>query len=404
MTERPGEDGSDAEPPRDDAPETEAVETPADGNGDDGDDPARPDAPSTTDDDGGPLAGRRDTVAKGLLVTAVVAVAVAGAAAVAPTLGVDSAPATEFETFDPDRTVTEPLPSTGAIEPEPPIVPAGGTVVVDVSRVDRSRLGPLSEALSRANHDVEYAPESLSDSLDGADGLVIVDPEVGYSTDELDAVEAFADEGGRVVIFGNPNRFEASTGPLDSSLAERESELGRLGGRFDLYFDTRYVYDQERNDGNYRHVVASPPEGASLTDGNGSIPDAEDIVLYTPTEVRSTDDGEPILVTGPNARTADSDTQREHTLAMRDGNVLAIGDARFIAADRYNVGDNEEFLAGVVEFLVSGDRDDSTGAGGANGSDVGGNAGGAENGSDTGAENGSDTGGNETAVDARVAA
>jgi hypothetical protein len=257
-------------------------------------------------------------------------------------------------------------------------------------------LGPLTEAISKANHDVEYPDRDLEGALDGAEALVVVDPGSRYSEDDLDAIETFADEGGRVVIFGNPNRFEVTAAALGSSISERESELGRLGARFDLHFDTRYVYDQERNDGNYRHVVASPPEGASLTDGNGSITDAEDVVLYTPTEVRSTDDGEPILVTGPNARTADSDTQREHTLAMRDGNVLAIGDARFIAADRYNVGDNEEFLAGVVEFLVSGDRDDSTGAGGANGSDVGGNAG--------GAENGSDTGGNETAVDARVAA
>jgi hypothetical protein len=391
MTERPAGDGSEAGPPSGDAPEAEPVET-AD---DDGGDSARSDAPSTTDDDGGALAGRRGTVAKGLLVTVAVAVAVAGAAAVAPTLGADPAPPTEFETFDPDRTVTESLPSTGAIEPEPPVVPAGGTVVVDAGRVDRSRLGPLSEALSKANHDVTYDSDGLGGSLDGADGLVIVDPATGYSAEELDAIEAFAAEGGRVVIFGNPNRFEASTGPLGASLAERESELSELGGRFDLHFDTRYVYDQERNDGNYRHVVVSPPENASLTDGTGSIADAEEVVLYTPTEVRSTGDGEPILVTGPDARTADSDTQREHTVAMRDGNVLAIGDARFIAADRYNVGDNEEFLAGVAEFLVSGERDDATGDGGGEG---GGESGGGEGGD---AENESDAGGNSTALAAR---
>ena len=331
---------------------------------------------------GGALAGRRGTVAKGLLVTVALAAAIAVGAAVVPSLAVDSPPQPEFETFDPDRTVTEGLPSTGTIEPEPPVVPAGGTVVIDAEGADRSRLGPLSEAISKANHDVEYDPDRLESAIDGADALVIVDPDTDYSEDELDAIEAFADEGGRVVIFGNPNRFEVTGGALGASLAERESDLRGLGERFDLYFDTRYVYDQERNDGNYRHVVAAPPENASLTDGNGSVGDAESVVLYTPTEVRSTADADPVLVTGPNARTADSDTQREHTLAVRDGNVLAVGDARFIAADRYNVGDNDEFLAGVVEFLVSGDRD----AGPGGGDDE---------------EGGSDSGGVETAVGAR---
>ena len=328
---------------------------PTDGDGPDSG-AAEGDGPDSGAAEGGVLAGRRGTVARGLLVTVAVAAVIAVAAGVVPTLFADPTPEREFETFDPDRTVTAGLPSTGTIEPEPPVVPAGGTVVIDVDVPSRSRLGPLTEALSKANHDVAYPDGDLESALEGADALVVVDPETSYSADELDAIESFAEAGGRVVIFGNPNRFEVTVGALGSSLSERESELRGIGGRFDLRFDTRYVYDQERNDGNYRHVLASPPADASLTDGNGSIADAERVVLYTPTEVRSTGDGEPVLVTSPTARTADSDTQRRHTLAVRDGNVLAIGDARFIAADRYNVGDNDEFLAGVVEFLVTGDR------------------------------------------------
>lgn len=69
--------------------------------------------------------------------------------------------------------------------------------------------------------------------------------------------------------------------------------------------------------------------------------------------------------TSERARTAGADEGHRHTLAVRDGNVLAIGDSSFIAADRYNVGDTDVFLSSVVEFLLSGDSDyDPAGAGG----------------------------------------
>jgi uncharacterized membrane protein YgcG len=86
---------------------------------------------------------------------------------------------------------------------------------------------------------------------------------------------------------------------------------------------------------------------------------------------------------------------------VRDGNVLAIGDARFIAADRYNVADNNVFLAGVVEFLVSGDRvdlsdDAGDGGSGSDGENGSGGTGDGENGDAGG-------GGNETETEARIA-
>jgi hypothetical protein len=37
-------------------------------------------------------------------------------------------------------------------------------------------------------------------------------------------------------------------------------------------------------------------------------------------------------------------------------NVILLGDKSFLRSDRFNVGDNEEFAAYLVEFLITGER------------------------------------------------
>ncbi len=292
-----------------------------------------------------------------IVVAVVVAALVTGGILAA--LSDEPAPDPEFESFESAEIVSTGLPAEGAIEPTPDgPTEDGGTVVIDGSTDQRSDLGPMTEAFANVGYNVTRNGGSLVGSLDDADGLIIVDPRTEYTEAELDEIERFVDSGGHLVIFGEPNRFVLASGGLfGPQLSEVESGLAGVSSRFDVHFDTRYVYDQQRNDGNFRHVLVEPHPDASLP--GESFADVEEAVLYTPTEVRSTGSGEPVLVTGPHARMSDSDTAREHTVALRDqrgnGSVLAVGDSRLISDDRYNVGDNDGFLAGVVEFVVSGE-------------------------------------------------
>ena len=314
--------------------------------------------PSGTDETG-LVARYKWTVAKGALVTLVVAgvVGLSGVVLAGLVFGPPADADPEFESFDPERTVETGLPADGTIDPDPegPIPARTGTVVIDGSGTDRGTLDPLTEAFDGVNYEVTRNTGSIDGSLDDADGLVIVNPQTGYTDDELDAIAEFVDDGGKLVILGEPNRIEFQAAGLSLEVVTVESELTELGAQFDIHFDTRYVYDQQQNDGNFRHVRVEPHPDASLP--GGSFSGIDDVVFYTPAEVRSTGGAEPVLVTGPDARMTDSDTVGERTVALRSGNVLAVGDSRFIAADRHNVGDNNVFLASVVEFVVSGEVD-----------------------------------------------
>lgn len=299
---------------------------------------------------------------RGLLIVLVVAGAIALGAAMLPVLTPPPEPVDqEFEAFDPAETVSEPAAATGEIDPEP--VDDEGLVVIDAGQANRfetADIQHLVEALDRIGYDTKiHSSGELNESLADADAFVVIDPESAYSSSTLDGIEAFVDEGGRLVIFGEPDRFEAEPGLLGGVvLNEVESDLLELGSRFDLYFETEYVYDTTENEGNFKNVLTEPHWAASLPPHDRErLETIDSVAFYTGTEVRSTGDGDPVLVTGPNARTVGSDVEREHTLAVRDGNVLGVGDSTFLGPDRYTVADNDVFLTAVVEFLVSGDRE-----------------------------------------------
>jgi len=305
------------------------------------------------------------TLAKGLLVTALVAgVVVLAVTALVPPLTADPPEEQEYAEFDPDRTVSEPLPAEGAIEPEGSVEIAdpNGVVVIDAghsNRFSRGDVAPLVEAFGRLDYEVRFHRGGpLDESLRDADGLIVIDPASDYSTDELDAMEEFESNGGRIAVFGEPTRIAVQASLFGATLTEQESAVTGIESRFGVHFDSRFVYDQEQNDGNYKHVLVAPTDDAALPPRNDAgLGDVEDVAMYTATEVRATDDdAQPVLVTGPEARMENGDGAAARTVAVRNGGVLAVGDSTFLTAGRHNVADNEEFLAYVVEFLAAGDH------------------------------------------------
>jgi hypothetical protein len=305
---------------------------------------------------------------RGLLVTVVVAAIVVVAAVGVSLGGSQSAPAnTTFEAFNTNDAVSDPVPRGGSVDPDPSIG-TGDVVLIDDSngnRFSRADIGPLTEGIGRSGARVQFHETGeFEDALETADALVVVDPATAYSESEIDAIDAFVDDGGRLLILAEPTRTSISGGLFGTRLSEQESRLTGLGSRFDVQFDTRYVYDQTQNDGTYKQVVAEPSGDEALSDSDTAVLDADaEISFSVASEVQSTGDGDPVLVSGETARTAGTDDPRRHTLAVRDGNVLAVGDTSFATAGRYDVGDNQAFLTGIVEFLLSGNGggSDSTG-------------------------------------------
>lgn len=287
----------------------------------------------------------------------VVVAAVAGAALFgggAGTVDADADPATDEPPaeYAPESVIAEPIESTGEVT-VPESLRAGDaeakTVVIDTeSRVESEDIQPLMAALIHAGHEVRFRQQDLEASLAGADAYLRIDPGIDLDASEVDAVRNFTDAGGRVLLVGEPNRVRISTGLFSSSTSVVRTEMTGLASEYGIVFDTRYLYDTETNDGNFKSVLAEPTD-------RDAAPDLDRVALYTATSVEARG-GQVLLRTPPTTELSNGGPAERYPVAVRTGNVLALGDKTLMTAGRHNVADNEAFLQYVLGFVLSGDR------------------------------------------------
>jgi hypothetical protein len=277
------------------------------------------------------------------------AIGIAGAAVVLPSGGLTAAETQTNPAFDPGITVQTALPSDGQLDPSVDAEDRGGVVLIDrghSNSVDRTTLRPLVDGLVDVGHTVRFheSGDDLEDQLSEATAFVTLTPGEEYDRSAVDAVTNFTDRGGRVLVVGEPNRIR-----VRGRFAQRRSDgLTTIGGALGLSFDTRYLYNMETNDGNYKNVIAEPGPDAGLDAMNRTA-------VYTATAV-SAPEGTDLLVSTAGTHLSKGGPAGRYAVAVETGNVTALGDRDFLRDSRYTVADNEVFLAHVVEFLAEGSR------------------------------------------------
>ncbi|MDY6817705.1 MAG: DUF4350 domain-containing protein [Halobacteriales archaeon] len=244
--------------------------------------------------------------------------------------------------------------STGTVEPQQR--EEGGVVVIDLdhsNRIKINQLQPLIAALNRAGYEVDFnggpGSGSLKEKLGRADAYIVVDPGQRYSSEEIGAVERFVKDGGRLLMVGEPTVGRIAATGFSVSIVPVQNKLTPLSNRFGIQFGEGYLYNMETNDGNFRNIFAKSSGSGALLEG------VDRVALDTAVSVE-TNQGKPLLQSVDGTRNSRGENAGTFNLAVRNGNVLAIGDKSFITGGTYNVADNEQFIANVVDFLTSGDR------------------------------------------------
>jgi hypothetical protein len=321
------------------------------------------------------MSGAR-SVGKRLVLTAVVATLVVGLTGVlsvlGPVGGTSIAAGPDHDQWSPDTIVEDRIESGGTASTTGDV----GVVLFDrthANRFDQEDIAPLTRAIDQAGGEVRQTPitSGFQNSLQKTDVLVVVDPGVSYGPDDVDAIEQFVAQGGRVLMLGEPNRRSIAVSGFSVQLVTDRSRLTTLGSAFGISYGSQYLYDMENNDGNFKDVVTGPPSGTSADAVSG----VDTVTMYTSVSV-TTNRGTVLLRTAPTAERGNDDPDRGFPVAVTaaDGDVIAVGDKTFLADEYRTVADNEVFVARLVEFMAGADHQPL---------DEGGDEGGNETGNET---------------------
>lgn len=250
------------------------------------------------------------------------------------------------------------------------------------NRFERDDLDPLVNALVRNGHTVDFTASSNGDggfgggsynsTLQEYDAVLIVHPTESFSDSEVSGLKAYADGGGRVVVLGEPTQIETTGSGLLAQSTRVRSEVNDLTHEFGIHVGSEQLYnmDDESTDNYYKSIYAAPSADGELTEG------VDTVDLDTSTYVVTLDDSdaETVLTAADGTKTYSTRKEGTYDIAARNGNVAVVGDSSFLTTSEVYDVDNEQFVSNLLEFLVTGDKDDDVpSSGGGDGSGMGAN-------------------------------
>jgi hypothetical protein len=253
--------------------------------------------------------------------------------------------------------IEEPTPAIGDFADRPVARPPG-TILLDMAhdnRFETAELSVLRARLAARGQQLQATDDTddLMQRLRNARALVIVSPGRDWTPDEIQAAETFVEKGGRMLLVGDPTRFEVFF-PDDFSMSYildyDATHLNDLAARYGILFGHDYLYNTVENEGNYRNIRLDDFAGGALTEG------LDQVVFYAAHSISSQ---EPALIAA-GGETRSSTSQRGGDLAVAvlaaDGSVLALSDLTFMT-EPYNAAyDNDRFLSNIADFLSGAER------------------------------------------------
>ena len=233
--------------------------------------------------------------------------------------------------YDPATIPTVPTPEASSFVDEPEM--GDGVVLIDMAHNNQVTLEEMTfldgRLAARGFELVPYDGGDLATVLRPANAFIVATPIISYTPDELLAVANFVERGGRLLLIGDPSRFNVNfvEDPVFGFTFELETNklpLNSLANEFGIVFNGDYLYNTLENEGNFRNIILEA-KGESFTENAGKL------AFYGSHSLEVGASGTPLLTGDDNTWSSATDRPGDLVLAAtsHEGRVLALGDIHF---------------------------------------------------------------------------
>ena len=238
----------------------------------------------------------------------------------------------------------------------------GGTVVIDGYHANQftiNEIEALTAALRARGGNIETAADSLTLEilLKTASAFVSVSPSATFTQYETQLLKSFTERGGRILVFTDATRnalyFDYISGnPIAYGDANGANSLLK---HFDISVNNDYLYNTEKNEGNFRNVIFDDFGKNELTFG------LDEVAFYGSRSIK-TDSGL-LLLQGADTNLSSLDDAHDPNaggaVLSADGTVAAFGDFTFLSAPYSAYTDNAALIQNLADFALSGSQQPS---------------------------------------------
>ena len=243
----------------------------------------------------------------------------------------------------------ESVPVTSINFPDQPVItssPVGsdarGHLLIDAAHRNNFGHSELNVLLSRVSargysssfYDAD-SRGSLADELSQADAFLVILPVAWFSPDEIAAVLKFVEDGGKVLLVGDPGRF---------------FHMNDLSEPLGVFFQPDFLYNLDEYDSNFREIFVRDFEADPITTG------VSEVAFYYAGSLQSAGPG--LAYTGGQTTSSISEVNEPHSPIAIGGhrNVLAVYDWTFMIPPYSGVKDNARMVSNIADFLTESDR------------------------------------------------
>lgn len=235
----------------------------------------------------------------------------------------------------------------------------GGVVIIDQAHGNQfsmAEIAAFTSAIQQRGGKIETLSDSVSldFQLKYANAFVSISPTSSFTALEIQALQNFAERGGKILVFTDATRNFISVDFVSGNpIAVGDSNAANsLLNVFDITVNNDYLYNIQENEGNFRNVLFNEFGKSELTFG------LKEIALYGAHSVESASGL--ILLGGSESNLSSiNDAHNPNhggAVLSEDGNVVAFGDFTFLSSPYSKYTDNATLISNLADFALTGEQ------------------------------------------------